>query len=269
MLGRFSFALVYCILIGLVEAPAARSQQTLDLALVIAVDVSSSMTAAEQEFQRAGFVEAFRSPQVHRVIQKGRLGRIAVAYVEWSGQDDQTALVPWTMIDGPGAARAFAETMAHQPKRQGGMTSISSVISFSMRLLADIDEKPLRHVIDISGDGPNNDGHKVTHARDQATAEGITINGLPIMIKNSASAWDMVDLDAYYRDCVIGGAGSFMLVLHDPDQFKEVIRTKIMREIAGDDRRPSLIIPAQAGTDCLSGEKRRRDEQALGGEGTP
>jgi hypothetical protein len=83
-------------LIGLVAAPAAMAQQTLDLALVIAVDVSSSMTHEEQEFQRDSFVETFRSPQIHKAMQKGALGRIAVTYVEWSGKDDQTILVrPW------------------------------------------------------------------------------------------------------------------------------------------------------------------------------
>jgi hypothetical protein len=254
---------------GVLSSPAARAQQTIDLALVIAVDVSSSMTDAEQEFQRAGFVEAFRSPKVHKAIHKGALGRIAVTYVEWSEKDDQIILAPWTVIDGAIAAQSFAERLAHQPIRRGGMTSISGLIDMSVRLLADLDEEPLRQVIDISGDGPNNDGRKVIYARNKALQQGITINGLPIMIKSPASAWDMVDLDAYYRDCVIGGTGSFMVVIEHPDQFKEVIRTKLIREITGGEARPTLTIPAQAGADCLAGEKRRKEEEALGGEGNP
>src|SRR3954451_10270357 len=105
-------------LAGLFTASPIRAQQRVDLALVLAVDVSSSMMPVEQDFQRAGFVEAFLSPLVHEVIRKGSLGRIAVVYVEWSGGDDQTVLVPWTLIDGPEAARAFAKRLAHQPMRR-------------------------------------------------------------------------------------------------------------------------------------------------------
>src|SRR5919112_1649438 len=105
---------------------------------------------------------------------------LAVAYVEWSGADEQTVLVPWTVIDGPDAARTVASELKRQPIRQGAMTSISGVIGFSMRLFADLADRPARRVIDISGDGPNNDGPKVRYVRDYAVAEGITINGLPV-----------------------------------------------------------------------------------------
>jgi hypothetical protein len=216
---------------------------------------------------REGFVEAFRSLQVHKAIQKGALGRIAVTYVEWSGKDDQTVLVPWFTMDGAATALTFAESLASQPMRRGGMTSISGVIEMSMRLLAELREEPTRRVIDISGDGPNNDGRKVTYARDRALRNGTTINGLPVMIKSSRSAWDMADLDAYYSDCVIGGPGSSMIVIRHADQFKDVVRTKLIRVITGYEGRPSLIAPVKSGVDCLSGEKRRREDEALGGEG--
>ena len=136
----------------------AASEATLDLALVLAVDVSSSMAPAEQSLQRSGFIEAFRSPAVHKAIARGSHGRIAVAYVEWSGADEQTVLVPWTVIDGPDAARTFAAELGHKPIQQAGMTSISGVIGVGMRLFADLVDRPTRRVIDISGDGPNNDG---------------------------------------------------------------------------------------------------------------
>ncbi|MEE1612892.1 DUF1194 domain-containing protein [Microvirga sp. CF3016] len=174
---------------------AAASETTFDLALVLAVDVSSSMAPAEQSLQRLGFIEAFRSPAVHKAIARGALGRIAVAYVEWSGADEQTVLVPWTVIDGPDAARTFASELKRQPIQQAGMTSISGVIGFSMRLFADLADRPTRRVIDISGDGPNNDGPKVGFMRDHAVAEGITINGLPIQIPGMVSAWEFGDLD--------------------------------------------------------------------------
>ncbi len=249
-------------------AAPAKAEPTLDLALVLAVDASSSMTMAEQELQRSGFVEAFRSPSVHKAIAKGPLGRIAVAYVEWSGAGEQVVVVPWTVLDGKEAATSFAEELRRKPMRRGDMTSISGAIAFSMRLFADLPDEPARRVIDISGDGPNNDGRKVAPMRDHATAQGVTINGLPIMVRSPASAWDLADLDRYYEDCVTGGAGSFMIPLHDIAGFASVIRAKILREIAGGGA-SSLVLPARARADCLAGEKRRREEEALGGEGSP
>jgi hypothetical protein len=257
----------YTALLMTCDPDPSRAQSQVDLALVLAVDVSSSMTAAEQDVQRQGFVAAFQSPKVHKAIQKGPLGRIAIIYLEWSGKYDQVVLVPWTILDGPATAWSFAERLSQQPTRRGGLTSISGVIATSMRLLDELDEEAMRKVIDISGDGPNNDGRKVARARDRAVAAGITINGLPIMIKSPTSAWDIADLDVYFRDCVVGGVGAFMVAVQHRDQFSEVIRTKLIREISGGEGRRSLTIPAQAGVDCLAGEKRRAEEEALGGEG--
>jgi hypothetical protein len=269
VLGRYDSTCLCVALACLWGSTAAGTEKTLDLALVLAVDVSSSMTSAEQHLQRSGFIEAFRSPAVHKAIAKGTLGRIAVVYVEWSGADDQIALVPWTVIDGPEAAWSFADKLGRKSMRRGGMTSISGVIGFSRTLFVDLDEEPVRRVIDISGDGPNNDGSKVKYMRDHAVAEGITINGLPIQLHGAVSAWDLADLDGYYMDCVIGGPGSFMIPLDRADQFPSVIKAKILREIAGGDGGASLFLPTGLQADCLSGEKRRKEEEALGGEGNP
>ncbi len=267
MRGRLQAACVSLSLTCLWGA-AAGAEPALDLALVLAVDASTSMTETEQELQRSGFVEAFHAPAVHQAIGRGALGRIAVAYVEWSGADEQFVLVPWTVIDGPEAARAFAARLKRKPMRRLGMTSISGAIGSGMRLFAELGHEPLRRVIDISGDGPNNDGRKVTSMRDQATAEGITVNGLPIMIRSPAGEPDMADLDAYYEACVIGGPGSFMIPLHRKDQFPSVIQAKILREIAGSGG-SSLVLPAGSKADCLAGEKRRKADEAFGGEGGP
>ena len=268
MRGRLQGACASLFLSVLCSA-AASGEPALDLALVLAVDVSSSMTADEQELQRLGFVEAFRSPQVHRAIGRGALGRIAVVYMEWSGADEQSVLVPWTLIDGPEAARSFAAGLKRKPLRRLGMTSISGAIGSGIRLFAELGHEPLRRVIDISGDGPNNDGPKVTSMRDRAAAEGIAINGPPIMIGGPASEPDMADLDAYYEDCVIGGPGSFMIPLRHKDQFPTVIQAKILREIAGSGGGSSLVLPAGSRADCLAGEKRRKADEAFGGEGNP
>ncbi|MBD2746106.1 DUF1194 domain-containing protein [Microvirga sp. BT688] len=268
MPGRHHGACLGLSLVCLWSGAAAGAEATLDLALVLAVDVSSSMTSAEQELQRSGFIEAFRSPAVHKAIVKGSLGRVAVVYVEWSGADEQVVLVPWTVVDGPEAARSFADTLGRKPLRPAGMTSISGVIDFGMRLFTDLKDEPARRVIDISGDGPNNDGRKVRYARDRAVAEGITINGLPIQIEGTVRGWDVADLDRYYADCVIGGPGSFMIPLRHADQFPSAIKAKILREIAGSGG-SSLFLPTGAQADCLSGEKRRTEEEAWEGEGNP
>ncbi|MBL0405492.1 DUF1194 domain-containing protein [Microvirga aerilata] len=134
MLGRHRTSCLGMSFVCICSGAVAASETTLDLALILAVDVSSSMAQAEQSLQRSGFIEAFRSPVVHKTIARGALGRIAVAYVEWSGVDEQTVLVPWTVIDGTDAARTFASQLGHKPIQQAGMTSISGVIDFSMRL---------------------------------------------------------------------------------------------------------------------------------------
>ncbi|MGF9761466.1 DUF1194 domain-containing protein [Microvirga sp. 0TCS3.31] len=235
----------------------------LDVALVIAVDVSSSMEGEEQGLQREGFVEAFRSSLVHEAIANGLNGRIAVTYVEWSGVKDQRVLVPWTIIDSPERAVSFANHLSYQPIRQAGMTSISGVIDHSRKLFEQLGGAPIRRVVDISGDGPNNDGRHVTYARDEAVADGIVINGLPIMFKRASGSTELQDLDLYFKECVIGGVGAFVLPLHDPEQFAMVIRTKIMREIARVDDPAPRIIPVQTSMpsmNCVTGEKRKQED---------
>ena len=261
MLRRFWRILAYVSLIGIVTpiVPAGAEPQ-LDLALVLAVDISSSMETEEQNLQRTGFVQAFRSSLVHEVIRNGPMGRIAVTYVEWSGSKDQNILVPWTVIDSPEKANSFADHLSGKPTRQAGMTSISAAIDFSRELFVDVGKIAARRVIDISGDGPNNDGRRVVLARDEAVAEGIVINGLPIMFTRALGSPEMDGLDDYYRECVIGGAGSFMIPLHDAEQFAMVIRTKIMREIAGLDGDTIRLVPAQATMNCVTGEKRKSED---------
>lgn len=261
MLRRFWCTLTCLSFIGiLMPIVPAGAEPQLDLALVLAVDISSSMETEEQNLQRTGFVEAFRSSLVHEVIRNGPMGRIAVTYVEWSGSKDQTILVPWTVIDGPEKARSFANHLMSKPTRQAGMTSISAAIDFSRELFVDVGKLAARRVIDVSGDGPNNDGRKIVLARDEAVAEGIVINGLPIMFARTMGSPEMEGLDAYYRECVIGGAGSFMIPLHDPEQFAMVIRTKIMREIAGLKEDPLKLVPAQATMNCVTGERRKIED---------
>jgi hypothetical protein len=239
----------------LVGRPAPGAAAEVDLALVLAVDISNSMDPEEQQLQREGFVQAFRSPLVHDAIRSGMLGRIAVAYVEWAGVNNQQIVVPWTELEGAEDATSFSDRLAAAPIRRGPRTSISGAIDFSVNLLAQRKDEALRQVIDVSGDGANNQGRSVTQARDDAVAKGITINGLPLLLKRPTGSWDVEKLDEHYRDCVIGGPGAFMIPVRDRNQFAEAIKTKIIREIAGLPG-DAFLIPAQAASpaDCAAAE---------------
>ncbi len=263
MIARLrSLALGLVLLASLLRVGPALADKEVDVALVIAVDISYSMDPEEQALQRDGFVGAFRSPIVHEAIRGGMLGRIAVVYAEWAATWEQHVVVPWTVIDSPESALSFAERLAAQPTRRGPRTSVSGAIDFGVKLLAQGGFEATRRVIDVSGDGVNNQGRVVTQARDEAVAQGITINGLPIMLKRPSSWWDVAELDAYFRDCVIGGQGAFMIPIRERDQFESAVRTKIILEIAGLTPPEPLIRHAQAQTaertNCLAGEQRSR-----------
>ncbi|GJD49239.1 hypothetical protein OPKNFCMD_1969 [Methylobacterium crusticola] len=252
-------ALLACVLVA-GSALAAEPATEVDVALVLAVDVSLSMTSDEQAVQRDGYVAAFRSAAVHQAIHQGLVGRIAVTYVEWAGVGNQRVVVPWTVIAGPEDAGGFAERLEQSPPRRSTWTSIASAIDFSVGLLGSTAFEAGRRVIDVSGDGPNNQGRSVTKARDDAVRQGIVINGLPLMIREPSGPWDIKDLDLYYRDCVIGGSGSFMVPVREREQFAAAIRTKIIREVADRDAGP-LVRPAQGEprANCFIGERPNPD----------
>lgn len=240
----------------------AAAQMRVDLELVIAVDVSLSMDADEQQLQRDGYVAAFRDPELHQAIGSGAFGRIAVTYMEWAGPSWQSVTIPWTVIDSPAAARAFADRLAAQPISRQRLTSIGAALQFAKGLLANTGYMAIRRVVDISGDGPNNSGPPTPPARDALVAGGVVINGLPIMLKAaSPSFFDLADLDRYYAACVIGGAGAFMVPVKDIAELKSAIRRKLILEISGLGSPPRLM-PAQdvepEAYDCLVGERQWR-----------
>ena len=247
------------LLLALATVPA-RAQTEVDLALVLAVDISYSMDPEEQALQREGFAEAFRSPLVHDAIRRGMLGRIAVVYMEWAGANDQQVIIPWSVLDNPETILAFAHKIAGVPLRRAQRTSVSGAIDFSVQLLEKSGFEATRRVIDISGDGPNNQGRLVIPARDEAIAKGITINGLPIMLRRPGYL-DIPELDLYFKDCVIGGQGAFMIPVREREQFPQAIKTKILLEIAGVAPAEPLVQPIQAAprTNCLVGETQWRD----------
>ena len=245
--------------LGAVDAAA---QTRVDVELVIAVDVSLSMDTDEQRLQREGYVAAFRDPELQQAIASGGYGRIAVVYMEWAGPSSQSVVIPWTIIDGPAAARAFADRLAAQPISRQRLTSIGAALQFARTLLAESGFAGTRRVVDISGDGPNNSGPPAPAARDALVADGVVVNGLPIMLKSaSPTFFDLSDLDRYYAACVIGGAGSFMVPVKDIAELKSAIRRKLLLEISGLGSPPRLIPAQNADTedyDCFIGERQWR-----------
>ena len=246
--------------------PTAASRQladketnpTVDVELVLAVDVSYSMDLDELALQREGYAQAIVSKEFLQALKSGPNGRIAITYFEWAASTDQKIIIPWRVIDGPETADAVATEIVKTPIRRASRTSISGAINFAMPLFDENPHRGLRRVIDISGYGPNNNGAPVVIARDAAVGKGIVINGLPIMVKEpSYSTMDIDNLDFYYEDCVIGGPGSFVVTIKDRDKFKEAIRTKLLLEIAG--RTPERPVVPAAGREprvnCMIGEK--------------
>ena len=213
----------------------ARAVEYVDLELVLAIDVSRSIDAAEADMQRQGYIAALTDPKVIGAIRSGILGRIAVTYIEWAGSYHKSVVVGWQMIDGEATAHAFAAALAETPVSRERFTSITRAIEFALPLFGDNGFEGTRRVIDVSGDGPNNTGGLVTYARDGAVAAGITINGLPII--NDRDRWrgipSLKELDLYYTNCVIGGPGAFIVVAEDFHSFADAIRRKLVLEIAG------------------------------------
>jgi hypothetical protein len=244
--------------LGAADVPRQAADTDVDVELVLAVDVSYSMDPDEQALQREGYVLALTSREFLDALRHGMHGRIAVTYFEWAGAADQKILVPWRLIDGPASAQAVADEIGGAPYRRAYRTSISGALSFAAPLFAGSGYHGVRRIIDVSGDGVNNQGMPVTLVRDELVSQGFTINGLPIMLKRpSAATMDIEDLDVYYEDCVVGGPGSFVIPIKEREKFKEATRTKLVLEVAGLAPQPR-VVPAAAAEpriSCTIGER--------------
>ncbi len=245
-------------------ATAQKTGNKVDLALVLAVDISISMDRHERETQRRGYASAFRDPAVIRAFTAGFHGRIVVTYVEWGGQGDQTVLIGWTLIDTPSAARAVANRLDALPRGRAHYTALGDALYFAADRFADLPYSPVRRVIDVSGDGVNNEGLRVDIARDLVTEQGIVINGLPLVLEPDGriTILDVPNLDLYYEDCVIGGPGAFALPIRRAEDLAAGIRTKLLLEVAGPEAtlHPAALLQETGTTTrvpCTIGEARR------------
>jgi hypothetical protein len=239
-------------------ADKSPSAVAVDVELVIAVDVSYSMDPDEQALQREGYVLALTSPEFMRALREGANGKIAITYFEWAGEFDQKIIMPWRLIDGPEAADAVAAEISRAPYRRASRTSIAGALTFAKPLFDTSGYRGLRRVIDVSGDGANNAGPPVVPIRDDVLAAGITINGLPIMLKRpTPGSMDIENLDVYYEDCVIGGPGSFVVPIREREKFIEATRTKLVLEVASRQPEPR-VTPASSQApriSCTIGER--------------
>ncbi len=212
----------------------ARAEEAVDVSLVLAVDVSRSIDEDEARLQREGYRLAVADPVVIAAIRGGMIGAIGIAYVEWAGIEYQRTLIPWRRIASAADAEAWGAALAAAPRVALSWTSISGGIRHARQVMAECPWEATRKVIDVSGDGVNNSGPPADRERDAAVAEGITINGLPIINdRPTFGRLPPVPLDDYYRENVIGGEGHFMIVAEDFETFGVAVKRKLIREIAG------------------------------------
>ncbi|MEM1076272.1 MAG: DUF1194 domain-containing protein [Pseudomonadota bacterium] len=234
-----------------------------DVELFLAVDVSRSMTFEELALQRRGYAQALSSPEVIGAIQSGLIGQIAVTYVEWAGASAQRVIVPWHLLASEEDADDISELILATDGSGLRRTSISGAINYATASFSDNGYFGLRRVIDISGDGPNNQGDPVTEARDRAIEAGFIINGLPLMTTDMLSEfWGIPDLDVYFETCVIGGPGAFVVPVLDWEAFEHAVRRKLILEISAVTAAARPIpVAAQEAYDCLIGEKMREQNR--------
>lgn len=237
--GRIVCAAFCCVFLQFLMVAGVRASDIsdwnpdaeVDVELVLAVDISLSMDSEEQEIQREGYAAAIVSDEVLRAIGMGPTGRIALTYMEWAGELEQFVLVDWAVIKDAHSAGVFAEKLRSAPMRSRQRTSISSALHKSADRINSNDYIGLRKVVDISGDGPNNQGGPLEEARDRLIREGIVINGLPLKMKRTP--FSHLDLEEYYVECVIGGTGAFQIPVLSTSEFQNAIKAKLVMEIAG------------------------------------
>ena len=229
--------IVLAVLAPLMASVNRAASEPVDLLLVLAADVSRSVDAVKFQLQRDGYAAAFSDPRVVDAIRSGTHGRIAVAFVEWSGIASQRLMIDWMTISDAASGREFGTRVLEAPRPFAERTSISAAIDFSLAQFKHAPFEAARRTIDVSGDGTNNSGRDVRSARDEALAQNVTINGLVILSQQPLS-WNPEHthppggLANYYRDNVVGGPGGFVMVADDFKSFGNAIISKLVAEIA-------------------------------------
>ena len=208
------------LLAGLGAWPA----QAAGLALVLAIDVSESVSQDRYVLQHEGIARAFETPQLVDLIA-AMPGGIEALVLEWSDPDKIAITVGWTRIANHAGAAAFAAALRGTTRTSNGLTAIGSAMMAAAAAFEHMPEPSDHRVIDISGDGMANFGLPPAQARDELVRRGITINGLAILTEEP---W----LDDYYRQNVIGGPSSFVAVAKTFDSFADAMLRKLVQEVA-------------------------------------
>jgi hypothetical protein len=218
----------------------AAAAEPVDVALVLAADVSRSINDEEFALQRGGYAAALTSQRFLDAVHSGVHGAVAVALVEWAGEAEQRTVIDWTVIRNQADAEKFAAVLQSAPRSFVGRTAIGEGINAAASLFGEGGVEADRHVVDVSGDGTNNQGRPVTAARDAAVKAGVVINGLAIFNRRAAAQGGFVALHTnppggllkYYQDNVIGGPGAFALTIDDFKTFGDAMIRKLVAEIA-------------------------------------
>src|SRR5271154_2722748 len=245
MMRTFSALVILMFAVAAALPRAAAAAEQADLLLVLAADVSRSVDSGKFQLQREGYAAAISDPRVLDAIRSGRSGRIGLLFLEWSGSNSQRVVIDWTTVSDAETAKGFGDRLLEAPRSFADRTSISSAIDFAIGQLARAPYESARRTIDVSGDGTNNAGRDVAIARDEALAQGITINGL-VILSDTPLAWNPDHtnppggLDNYYRNNVVGGPGAFVQVAQDFNSFGQAIVKKMIAEVAQAHASPKL-----------------------------
>jgi hypothetical protein len=234
---RFVRTVLCLIALFAVTNVPARAAEEVDLLLVLASDVSRSVDARKFQLQREGYAAALSNSRVIEAIRSGPHGKIAICFVEWSGATSLKLVIDWTIVGDAAAARKIGDQMLELPRSFADRTSISAGIEFSYAQLERSPYKGVRRTIDVAGDGTNNSGRDIAQVRDEVLNKGVTINGL-VILSDSPLPWNPEHtnppggLENYYRNNVIGGPGSFVMVAENHNSFGQAIIKKMIAEIA-------------------------------------
>jgi hypothetical protein len=201
-----------------------------DVSLALYMDVSGSVSAERWDIQRRGYAAAIRSQEVIDAIQLGRTGSLELTVVQWTGPVEQQQAIDWMVISDAASAYAFAELVERMERLfPGSSTSISGAMESALGVLEEARCRAARQILDLSGDGSDDGGPSLGVAREKLLENGTIINGLAIFGVAAEP-----DIQSYYREKVIGGAGSFVEPVYDPEDlhaFTEAFKRKLIREI--------------------------------------
>lgn len=204
------------------------------VALVLALDASDSVDPAEADLQRQGVARALTDPEVMEALAPSPgFGALVTAF-EWADPGETQLLFPWTRLDGPAAIQAVAARLGALPSvYMSGQTGLGAALHFAVEALADAPAACARQVIDVSGDGPGNVGQTPSLLRKLGLLDGITVNGLVIREDPADYAQQQPSRDPlpYYEAEVRHGAGAFVMIANDYEDYADALRRKLLREL--------------------------------------